>query len=137
MFISSVLAAYETTWLAKRKNNRTFQKPVKTCKYSIFSLLLYISIFTVSFVHSLILSFYKYLCLSSSMYSYIHIFIDLPSIYFTIEPISYGETVSQFITKESGFLSYPTSSAVIVWAKSVTIDASENEIWEVEVSKVF
>ena len=68
------------------------------------------------------------------LYSYIH---RLPSIYFTIEPISYGETVSQFITKESGFLSYPTSSAVIVWAKSVTIDASKNEIWEVEVSKVF
>ena len=56
---------------------------------------------------------------------------------FVIEPISYGITNSQFIAKESGFLSYSASSKVVVLAKIVQIYESELEIWKVEVCNYF
>ena len=46
--------------------------------------------------------------------------------------IVYGKTVSSFITKEIGFLSYPSSSMVVVYSKEV--DYKGLEFWEAEVS---
>jgi len=58
-----------------------------------------------------------------------------PSVHFInvyiTEAISYGKTVSRFITRETGFLSYPGSATVVVYIKD--IDVRGVEMWDAEV----
>ena len=57
------------------------------------------------------------------------------SLYFIIvEAISYGRTVSRFITREAGLLSYPASAIVAVLSKDN--DVRGVDMWEAEVSEV-
>ena len=56
------------------------------------------------------------------------------SLYFIIvEAISYGRTVSRFITREAGLLSYPASAIVAVLSKDN--DVHGVDMWEAEVSE--
>jgi len=47
--------------------------------------------------------------------------------------VSYGRTVERHITKEEGYLSYPSAAIVTVFGKQVLVN-EQGEFWEAEVS---
>ena len=48
------------------------------------------------------------------------------------EAISYGKTVSRFITRDPGLLSYPMGATVAVFIKDVNVRGVD--MWDAEVS---
>lgn len=52
-----------------------------------------------------------------------------------VEPISYGRTVARHITRDKGFLSYPSSAIVTVFSKQSYYNDNGAEFWEAEVKK--
>lgn len=53
--------------------------------------------------------------------------------FFFAEAISYGRTVARHITKDQGFLSYPSSAIVTIFSKQSYYDENGEEFWEAEV----
>lgn len=51
------------------------------------------------------------------------------------DPVSYGRTIQRHITRDEGFLSFPSSAIVSIFGKDV-LTTDEGEYWEAEVQNL-